>query len=385
MLFERYSSFCLLLLYFSSQSGLGSSYLNECNRPLGLQDGRISNSQLLSPTHFEHFYIGHGKTVNLKPEFARLNNTLAWCSPVSKKYSNSTYIEIDLKQRAEVSGIATQGFRGINAYYVKQYKVSYSNDQVTWKPFKELWTGNSDAQTVVKNTFNPAISARFVRIYPITYNFRVCMRIELYGCRNVTVSASPGLPVNPTPTVTVPSTVENRRQSTTTSSLHVTPTLSSVKAVTPTPSSILVKNQPPSAVSKMKEPLHTTTVKVPWSVVSRETVVVAQTDKGVGEKHFLGSEPEHVQTSVVIALSITAAFTIIVMVPVFIYLMFLRQRKHRRCKRPSSGDYGIPLATAVIDENLCNQELYDTYVYGVPKGKCNAVEMNFLNQCHCAV
>lgn len=104
----------------------------------------------------------------------------------------------------------------------------------------------------------------------------------------------------------------------------------SVKAVTPTPSSILVKNQPPSAVSKMKEPLHTTTVKVPWSVVSQETVVVAQTDKGVGEKHFLGSEPEHVQTSVVIALSITAAFTIIVMVPVFIYLMFLRQRKPRR-------------------------------------------------------
>lgn len=113
-------------------------FLTECNRPLGLQDGRILNSQLSSPTHFEHFYIGHGKTVNLKPEFARLNNTLAWCSPVSKKYSNSTYIEIDLKQRAEVSGIATQGFRGINAYYVKQYKVSYSNDQVTWKPFKEV-------------------------------------------------------------------------------------------------------------------------------------------------------------------------------------------------------------------------------------------------------
>lgn len=109
----------------------------ECNTPLGLQDGRISNSQLTSPTHFEHFYIGHGKTVNLKPEFARLNNTLAWCSPVSKN-SNSTYIEIDLKQRAKVSGIATQGFRGINVYYVKQYKVSYSNDQVTWKPFKEV-------------------------------------------------------------------------------------------------------------------------------------------------------------------------------------------------------------------------------------------------------
>ena len=37
-----------------------------------------------------------------------------------------------------VSGIATQGFMGINAYYVEQYKVAYSDDGVTWEPFKEV-------------------------------------------------------------------------------------------------------------------------------------------------------------------------------------------------------------------------------------------------------
>ncbi|XP_020632906.1 lactadherin-like isoform X1 [Orbicella faveolata] len=136
MWFERFTSFSILLFYFSSQSRLVSSALRECNRPLGLQDGRILNSQLSSPSHFEHLYIGNGKNVNLKAEFARLNNSLAWCSP-STKNSDSTFIEIDLHQQVNISGIATQGFMGINAYYVKQYKVAYSKDRITWKLSKK--------------------------------------------------------------------------------------------------------------------------------------------------------------------------------------------------------------------------------------------------------
>lgn len=112
-------------------------FLTECNRPLGLQDGRILNSQLSSPSHFEHLYIGNGKTVNLEAEFARLNNTLAWCSP-ARRNSDSTFIEIDLYRQVNISGIATQGFMGINAYYVKQYKVAYSKDRITWKLLKEV-------------------------------------------------------------------------------------------------------------------------------------------------------------------------------------------------------------------------------------------------------
>ena len=108
-----------------------------CNSPLGLQDGRILNSQISAPSYFQHFYIGNGNTVNLKPEYARLKNTLAWCSP-TKRNSNSTYIEIDLRQGINISAIATQGYMGINSYYVKQYKIAHSSDRVTWKLFKEV-------------------------------------------------------------------------------------------------------------------------------------------------------------------------------------------------------------------------------------------------------
>ena len=68
----------------------------------------------------------------MKAEFARLNNSLAWCAP-SRRNFGSTFIEIDFNQQMNISGIATQGFRGINAYYVKQYKVAYSKERITWK------------------------------------------------------------------------------------------------------------------------------------------------------------------------------------------------------------------------------------------------------------
>ena len=73
----------------------------------------------------------------MKAEYARLNNSLAWCSP-SRRTFGSTFIEIDLNQQTNISGIATQGFKGINAYYVKQYKVAYSKERITWKFLKEV-------------------------------------------------------------------------------------------------------------------------------------------------------------------------------------------------------------------------------------------------------
>lgn len=89
-------------------------------------------------------------------------------------------------------------------------------------------------------------------------------------------------------------------------------------------------NNAPNTVNEMKEPLHTSTAKVPWSVSSQEAVVAAQTDKGVGEKHFPDDEPVHVSTSLIVALSVASVFVVIVMVPAVMFVIFLHQRKQRR-------------------------------------------------------
>jgi len=111
---------------------------------LGLQNGKVVDSQLSSPSFYEHFYVGNGKTVHTKPEYARLNNTNAWCASGGRNY----YIQVDLNQTYVISGIATQGFTGVNDYYVKKYRVVYSTDGVKWQRFRIQASLNSTEEKV---------------------------------------------------------------------------------------------------------------------------------------------------------------------------------------------------------------------------------------------
>ena len=43
--------------------------------------------------------------------------------------------------------------------------------------------GNTDRHTVVTHQFAVPIYARFVRILPLTWNWHMSMRLELYGCK----------------------------------------------------------------------------------------------------------------------------------------------------------------------------------------------------------
>ena len=46
----------------------------------------------------------------------------------------------------------------------------------------QVFTGNDDSDTVVYNALSPPVTTMFVRVLPITWNSRISMRIELYGC-----------------------------------------------------------------------------------------------------------------------------------------------------------------------------------------------------------
>ena len=46
----------------------------------------------------------------------------------------------------------------------------------------QAFYGNADRNTVVKQELEPPIVARFLRIYPVKYNGRPALRLELYGC-----------------------------------------------------------------------------------------------------------------------------------------------------------------------------------------------------------
>lgn len=96
--------------------------LSGCSNPLGLEDGRVQNSQFSSYTYHE----------NWPPFEARLNKGGAWCS--DENDVNHEFLQIDLRNVQHISQIATQGVHGRwwGSYFVQTFVIEYSYDGTTW-------------------------------------------------------------------------------------------------------------------------------------------------------------------------------------------------------------------------------------------------------------
>ena len=46
----------------------------------------------------------------------------------------------------------------------------------------QVFTGNTDRDTIVANTFQQPVIARYIRVNPIAFNNYITMRWELTGC-----------------------------------------------------------------------------------------------------------------------------------------------------------------------------------------------------------
>jgi len=70
-------------------------------------------------------------------------------------------------------------------YEPPRNQVSVSTDASTWTPVDAglTFTGNVDGgDAVVKNTFAAAVTARYVRIEPVTWENSIAMRAGVYAC-----------------------------------------------------------------------------------------------------------------------------------------------------------------------------------------------------------
>ena len=104
-----------------------------CVSPLGMEDGRIKDSQITASSVL--------KDRSPYPWLARLNKNIpfwgAWCPDITggtiteKNYDQ--YIQIDLFNLTKITGIATQGrsYSG-GREYAKDYKISYRRDGGIW-------------------------------------------------------------------------------------------------------------------------------------------------------------------------------------------------------------------------------------------------------------
>ncbi|XP_069751271.1 discoidin, CUB and LCCL domain-containing protein 1 isoform X2 [Narcine bancroftii] len=105
--------------------------------------------------------------------------------------STDEWLQIDLGERKNVSGIVTKGSanNGYN-FYVKTYKISYSKDGKTWRLYKnksnrkeKIFEGNVNNHQLVRNNFIPSFVARYIRISPQRWHQRIALKAEVIGCK----------------------------------------------------------------------------------------------------------------------------------------------------------------------------------------------------------
>lgn len=153
-------------------------YNPECVLPLGMQSGRIEDSQITASD-----YIG-----NWEPRLARLEQSgyiNAWMGR-----NRMSWIQVDLQRPTLLHGVQTQGVRSrLRDNYIAIFNVSYSLDQETWTAYRgnrtrqnKVFYGNMDSSSVKTNPFSTPFVARYVRIQPVNFVQKPALRLELLGC-----------------------------------------------------------------------------------------------------------------------------------------------------------------------------------------------------------
>ncbi|XP_036298914.1 coagulation factor V isoform X1 [Pipistrellus kuhlii] len=159
--------------------------VNGCSTPLGMESGKIKNTQITASSFKKSWWGG-----NWEPFCARLNaqgHVNAW---QAKANNNQQWLQIDLLKMKKITAIVTQGCKSLSSeMYVKSYTIHYSDQGVDWKPYRQkssmvdkVFEGNSNVNGHVKNFFNPPIISRFIRIIPKMWNQSIALRLELFGC-----------------------------------------------------------------------------------------------------------------------------------------------------------------------------------------------------------
>ena len=116
-----------------------------CNKPLGMQNGRIRHTQLSASSSWD---VNHGPR-NGRLHFHRTGSRMgAWCARHNNRYQ---WYQVDFGRAMRVVKIATMG-RQDYAQWVTQYFVTYSQDGASFAEYKE--NSNRKVRTFYYSAFS---------------------------------------------------------------------------------------------------------------------------------------------------------------------------------------------------------------------------------------
>jgi len=163
-----------------------------CSLPLGLENGHVPDAAFSASTSHNAKFVPARARLNIH---ADSKGHGAWAA---KTNNGKEWLQIDFGELVRVTKVATQG-RQDSDQWVTKFTLSHSVDGMHWVEYKEnsvtwVFSGNRDRNTVVEHLLVTAFNARFIRFHPKSWHNHICMRAEVYGCRNVhSCSVSLGL------------------------------------------------------------------------------------------------------------------------------------------------------------------------------------------------
>ncbi|XP_015754014.1 PREDICTED: coagulation factor V-like [Acropora digitifera] len=153
---------------------------DKCDVPLGIQDGRITQSMFTASSMANRYYGPWSARLQARNHGAFRGG---WVARVS---NNRQWLQVDLGAKCVLKRIATQA-RYDGNHWITKYTLSYSSNGVRFYPYKEknkirVFLGNQERYFVVTNRFLRPFTARYVRLNVVSWYGFVATRMELYGC-----------------------------------------------------------------------------------------------------------------------------------------------------------------------------------------------------------
>ncbi|XP_022808474.1 uncharacterized protein LOC111345455 [Stylophora pistillata] len=148
-------------------------------------NGKIPNNSFTATSSFDGRY---------EPHDGRLNaNGRGW-GPLDRN-DPKDYLQIDLLFEYVICAVATQGSKGSNEWTTK-YKIYLSLDGKNFVAYNETgvekdFTGNTDRDTIKKNSLQEFASSKFIRFWPTAYHNWKVLRVEVYGVLLTKVPSQP--------------------------------------------------------------------------------------------------------------------------------------------------------------------------------------------------
>ncbi|KXJ24097.1 Lactadherin [Exaiptasia diaphana] len=153
---------------------------------MGMENRKINDSQITASST----YVRQDAKPIHGPWYGRLNRKAdqqgigGWAAG---RKTDGEYIQVDLGVTNVITMVSTQGRSSCSCFqWVTSYSLAYSDDGTSWKPYEgdctKIFPGNTDKNTVVTNKLEIPIKARYIRLIVKGFNGHPTMRMELYGC-----------------------------------------------------------------------------------------------------------------------------------------------------------------------------------------------------------